>query len=56
MIRPDQDVIDERDAAPAVKRRKRLGKARKWREALEAYDLQQLLCEYGLNREDLHDD
>ncbi len=52
----DQDVLDEQDDAPAVKRRKHSRKARRWRIALEAFDYQQLLHEYGLNQGDLADD
>ena len=52
----DQDVLDELDAAPVVKRRKRTGKDRRLRAALEAFDYQQLLHEYGLNPEDLQYD
>lgn len=45
---PDQDVVDERNAAPAVTRRKLVRKALRWRQALEAFDRQQMLNEFGI--------
>lgn len=52
----DQDVIDEHNAAPAVTQRKQAYNARRWREALEAFDRQQMLHGYGLNSWELDDD
>lgn len=50
---PDQGVVDERRAAPAVTRRKLARKALRWREALEAFDRQRMLREYGITLLDL---
>ncbi len=49
----DQGTIDERDAAPAARHRKQAAKAMRWREALEAFDKQQLILEYEITAEDL---
>ena len=56
MIRPDQDVIDGRGTTPAAVQRKQTRKDRQLRAALEAFDKQQLLHEYGLTPGDLDDD
>lgn len=44
----DQDVIDERDAMMASTKGKPSRKARVWRQALEAFDHQQMLHEFGI--------
>lgn len=49
----DQDVINERNDAPAVRRRKQTQSSEKLREAQLAYENQQMLHDLGLTEDDI---
>ena len=52
----DQYVIDENDAAPAVKKRNKTPNSERLREATQAFEEQQFLNEMGITKEELYDE
>ena len=52
----DQDVIDERNNAPAAVKRKQKRSNEDLRKALNKYDDRQMLREMGLTPEDMDDE
>lgn len=52
----DQDVINQRNDAAAVRKRKKSQSSEKLREAQQAYEDQQMLHDLGLTDEDINDE